>query len=446
MTAAAAHEGNIVPTTCSEITEHEDGPRAPAPTLPQGTACGAASGSQDEVICIPSDSESEPDSKADEVVPSVKAMIALIDKETTAQPRSTSPASTMTTVPNTPRAVESGLEVDDDMNGALRHSTPASLTTSVFPRQEPRHGPNSSRCSPSLSAAEGTEQDSGQVEDANESVSSYCDHHVADDRAELPRQTQPHESASQNVLASNDAYAHTTDVGDCDSSGDADSHSSSDDGDDDDYDDDGSSRDTDEEDDGHSKKRGTDRSPSVSSSDNGHRDGPPDDHTEENPPRPHKRQKVAHDRADSTPVRHQNSIPRSAGRLPQSPERPQTASMLSPPASHSLAESESDRGSDCSKASAASFGEWLLHNAALKCVTIDGVATYQLQFQRAQGHSCSRRRESRPHGRVKSNKGGRKPRDETKGRRCGVCSQPGHNARTCQRHVRTCSEDGSREC
>ncbi|KAM3548433.1 hypothetical protein ARSEF4850_009417 [Beauveria asiatica] len=234
MTAAAAHEGGIVPTTCSETTEHEDGPRALTLTLPQGTACGAASGSQDEVIFIPSDSESEPDSETDEVIPSVEAMNGLIDKETTAQPRSTSPASTMTTVPNTPRAVKLGLKVDGDMNGALRHSTPASLATSVFARQEPRDGPNSSRCSPSLSAAEVAEQDHGQ----------------------------PHESASQNVLASNDADAHTTDVGDCDSSGDEDSHSSSDsdggsdgDGYNDDYEDDGSSYDTDEEDNGHSKKR-----------------------------------------------------------------------------------------------------------------------------------------------------------------------------------------------
>ncbi|KAM3548434.1 hypothetical protein ARSEF4850_009418 [Beauveria asiatica] len=130
MTAAAAHEGGIVPTTCSETTEHEDGPRALTLTLPQ-----------------------EPDSETDEVIPSVEAMNGLIDKETTAQPRSTSPAS-------------------------------------------------------------------------------------------------------------NDADAHTTDVGDCDSSGDEDSHSSSDsdggsdgDGYNDDYEDDGSSYDTDEEDNGHSKKR-----------------------------------------------------------------------------------------------------------------------------------------------------------------------------------------------
>lgn len=87
MTAAAAHEGDIVPMTCPKTTEHEDGPRAPTPTspyLPEGTVCGAASGSQDEVIFIPSDSESESDSEADEDVPSFKAMDALIDKETTA--------------------------------------------------------------------------------------------------------------------------------------------------------------------------------------------------------------------------------------------------------------------------------------------------------------------------------------------------------------------------
>ncbi|PMB65163.1 hypothetical protein BM221_008519 [Beauveria bassiana] len=63
--------------------------------------------------------------------------------------------------------------------------------------------------------------------------------------------------------------------------------------------------------------------------------------------------------------------------------------MLSPQASHSLSESESDKGSDCSKASTASFGEWQLQNAAVKCLTIDGVPTYQLQFQRMQTHSSS---------------------------------------------------------
>ncbi|OAA35584.1 hypothetical protein BBO_08613 [Beauveria brongniartii RCEF 3172] len=432
MTAAAAHEGDIVPTTCSETIEHEDGPRAPTPTSPcllQGTACGAAGEDQDEVIFIPSDSESESECEADEDVPSLKATNGLIDKETTVQLHSTSPASTMTTVPNTPRAVESGLEVDDDLNGAVQHSISlVSLTTSVSPRQEPRDDLNSSRCSPSLSATEVAEQDQGQVEDANESVSSHCGHHEADDRAELPPQTQPHESASQNVLAANDPDGHTTDVGDFGSDGGGDGG-----GNDDDYDDDRSSRDTDEEDDVHSKKRGTDRSSSVNQSDNGHADDPPDDNTEESPPRPHKRQKVTHDREDMTPARHQNSLPRFAGRAPRSPGRPRTASMLSPPASHSLSESESDEGSDCSKASAASFGEWLLKNAALKCVTIDGVATYQLQFQQAQAHSSSRRRETRPQGLVKSNKGGgRKPRDETKGRMCGICKKSGHNARTCQ--------------
>ncbi|EJP61981.1 uncharacterized protein BBA_09029 [Beauveria bassiana ARSEF 2860] len=442
MTAAAAHEGDIVPTTCSETIEHEDGPRAPTPSSPcllQGTACGAAGEDQDEVIFIPSDSESESesDSEADEDVPSFKATNALIDKETTVQLHSTSPASTMTTVPNTPRAVASGLEVDNDLNGAVQHSiSPVSLTT-VSRRQEPRDGLNSSRCPPSLSAAEVAEQDQGQVEDANESVSSHCGHHEADDRAELPRQIQPHESASQNVLACNDADGHTTDVGGCDSSRDADSDNSSDssggsdgNGDGDDDDDDRSSRDTDEEDGGHSKNRGTARSPSVNNSDNGHADDPPDDNTEEPSPRPHKRQKVTHDRKE--PARHQNSLPRSAGRASRSPGRPQTASMLSPPASHSLSESESDEVSDCSKASAASFGEWLLKNAALKCVTIDGVTTYQLQFQRAQAHSSSRRRETRPQGLAKSNKGGgRKPRDETKGRLC----DRSHFLRVCRRFL-----------
>ena len=39
---------------------------------------------------------------------------------------------------------------------------------------------------------------------------------------------------------------------------------------------------------------------------------------------------------------------------------------------------------------------------------------------------------------------GRKPRDETKGLRCGVCGKPGHNARTCRIDVdASCEEDTS---
>ncbi|KAM3538616.1 hypothetical protein ARSEF1564_008463 [Beauveria bassiana] len=204
-----------------------------------------------------------------------QALHALIDKKTITQPSSTSPASTITTVPNTPRADSSGFEVDNDLNGAVQHSPHDSLTTSV----------------PQGNGLAIAEQDHGQAEDGNESVLSDCDYE-AGDRAELPRQSQSHES------------------GDCDGSHDADSGSSSNsdggsDGDADaDYNDDGSFSDTDGEDSGRSKKRGTARSPSVTSSDNVHADDPPDDppddNAEENPPRPHKRQKVAHDEEDMT--------------------------------------------------------------------------------------------------------------------------------------------------
>ena len=91
--STAAHEVEIVPTTCSEAVEHANGPRAPTPTSPclsQGHACGAASGSKDEAIFIPSDSESESDSEA-EGVPSLKALNALIDKKSTTRPSSSSP-------------------------------------------------------------------------------------------------------------------------------------------------------------------------------------------------------------------------------------------------------------------------------------------------------------------------------------------------------------------
>ncbi|KAM0665663.1 hypothetical protein ACQRIU_005924 [Beauveria bassiana] len=358
-------EEKIAPTTCSEAVEHEDRASAPTPTslcLPHGPACGAASGSQNDAIFIPSDSESESEScEADEDVPSLRALNALIDKGTTTKPNSTSPAPTMPTVPYTPRAVISSLKVDDDLDGAVQHSPPpASLTTSAPQRQGLRNGLDSSRCSASISTAEAAEQDHEQAEDANEPLSSPCGNHGPSGPAELPRQTQPHESGSQNDSASIDADGNTADDGDRHSSRDADSDSSSDrnsgsDGDDvdDDYDDDGSPSDTDGEDGSHSKKRKTGRSPSVTGSDDGHADGfPSDDKTEEIfRPWSHKRQKLAHDREDTTPVRRQNSMPCSAGRLSQSPRRPQTASMLSPPASDSLSESESDKGSECSKAS-----------------------------------------------------------------------------------------------
>ena len=38
---------------------------------------------------------------------------------------------------------------------------------------------------------------------------------------------------------------------------------------------------------------------------------------------------------------------------------------------------------------------------------------------------------------------GSKPRDERKGRRCGICGKNGHNARTCQINVETSNEEGS---
>ena len=38
---------------------------------------------------------------------------------------------------------------------------------------------------------------------------------------------------------------------------------------------------------------------------------------------------------------------------------------------------------------------------------------------------------------------GRKPRTETKSRRCGNCGEPGHNARTCQIDSPASEEDDS---
>lgn len=71
-------------------------------------------------------------------------------------------------MPNTPRAMSSGLEIDGDF-GDVQHSSPRSLVTSVSARQRP--------------------QQRGRVE--------------------LPQQTEPHESASQNairILHGEDSY------------------------------------------------------------------------------------------------------------------------------------------------------------------------------------------------------------------------------------------------
>ncbi|EJP61100.1 uncharacterized protein BBA_09967 [Beauveria bassiana ARSEF 2860] len=428
---AARQERDIAPATCSKLVEHEDRPPALALTSrhpSQSPAYEATGEGPNEAILISTDSESESmsesDGETDDDVPSLKTMNGRIDKETTTQPN-TSSASTAT-VPNTPRDVSLSPEGDDDLDGAVQCSRSAFPNTSPPPRQAFRDGSDSSRRSSSI-PAEVAEQGYGQAEDADESLSSHRDNREPSCRAELPRQTQPHEGAIHNDSASIDGDGNIADHGDSDSSsrdGDSDSSSDSDggnDGDDDDYNDDGSPSDTDGEDDGHSKKRSANQSPSVTSSEDGHADSLSDDNMAVKTLRPHKRQKVAHEGAGMTPVRSPNHMPRSGGPPLLSPRRAQTAGMLSPPASHSLSESESENGSDCSKASSASFGEWQLQNAALKCVTIDGITTFQLQFQRVQPHSCSSRRQRRPHKLVKSKARGRKSRDETKGRRCGMC-------------------------
>lgn len=190
------------------------------------------------------------------------------------------------------------------------------------------------------------------------------------------------------------------------------------------------------------KKCRLDKSPSFASPDDGHADGHSDNNIAVNTSRPHKRQYIA--RADMMLVCRQNLVPSCGGPSPRSSRRAQTAAMLSTPASRSLSESKSDTSPDCSRTLAVSFGIWQLQNAALKCVTIDWFTTYQLEFQRAQAHYCSRRRERRSHKQVISRRRDRKLRDETKGRRCGVCSQPRHNARTCQSAMETSNKESHR--
>ncbi|KAM3560529.1 hypothetical protein ARSEF4850_003630 [Beauveria asiatica] len=103
--------------------------------------------------------ESEPDGEADNNAPSFRERNTLIHKGPIRQPNSPSPAPTISTMPNTPRAMSSGLKIDGDFGG-VQHSSPPSLVTSVSARQRP--------------------QQRGRVEP--------------------PQQTEPHESASQNAI------------------------------------------------------------------------------------------------------------------------------------------------------------------------------------------------------------------------------------------------------
>ncbi|OAA46026.1 hypothetical protein ISF_09560 [Cordyceps fumosorosea ARSEF 2679] len=343
---AARQDRDIAPATCSKVAEHGD--RPPAPALmsrhpSQSPAYEATGDGPNEAILISTDSESESmsesDGETDDDVPSLKTMYERIDKVTTTQP-----------------TTSSGSQVEDDLDGAIQCSCSAFPTTSPPPRQASRDEPDLSRCSPSI-PTEVAEQGRGQAEDADVSLSSHRDNREPSCCAELPRQTQPHEGATHNGSAYIDGDDNIADDGEGDSlprDADSDSSSNSDagnDGDDDDYNDDGSFSDSDGEDGGHHIKRRADQSPSVTSSDDGHADEPPDDNMAVKTPRPHKRQKVAHDGADMRDVCGQNPMPRSRGPPLRSPRRAQTAGMLSPPASHSLSESESENGSDRRKAS-----------------------------------------------------------------------------------------------
>lgn len=81
----------------------------------------------------------------------------------------------------------------------------------------------------------------------------------------------------------------------------------------------------------------------------------------------------------------------------------------SPPTSHDMSGRETDGDEDENAAPTASFSEWQLHDATLKCVTIDGVTTYQLQFKRACKTLRSNSR-TQPTWRAR-----RKPRSRTRG-------------------------------
>lgn len=306
---------------------------------------------------------------------------------------------------------------------ALEQHSPSFPTIAVLLRQGPRDEIDSSRRSPGTSAIEQGEHHHRQTEDASEAPSSQRDKYEPGGAAGLPRRTRPYGIGSQNDPACIDGIGKTTHDYDRYSYRDSGSENEGGNhGDDDEYSGDGSCIDSSGEDDDYSKKRTHDLSCASR---------PPDLNIEETRPSTRKRQKVAHDEADM-PLPRLNSGLHSAERLARSPERPLTTGMPSPPTSHGLSVTDSDAGSVRSEASEASFWELPLHNAALKCVTIDGVTTYHLQFQQPPMHSCRRRERRRPDTFVKNSKGGQKPRDVTKGRRrCGVCKQAGHNARTC---------------
>ncbi|KAM3553101.1 hypothetical protein MY1884_006863 [Beauveria asiatica] len=91
----------------------------------------------------------------------------------------------------------------------------------------------------------------------------------------------------------------------------------------------------------------------------------------------------------------------------------------------------------------AAFDEWILQDVVLKRTIMDGKATFLFQFDwdLCMKHGAETGREgSMKQGRGKSilnsnRRSCRKPRDETKGRRCRRCGLAGHNARTCQNSI-----------
>lgn len=99
------------------------------------------------------------------------------------------------------------------------------------------------------------------------------------------------------------------------------------------------------------------------------------------------------------------------------------------------------------------FDEWVLQEVVFERTIVDGKAIFLFQFDwdlcMKHGEETGQIREGlhqqgRGRSIVKSNKGrGRRPRDERKSRRCDVCGQSGHNARTCQSGMETSNEDSN---
>ncbi len=223
---------------------------------------------------------------------------------------------------------------------------------------------------------------------------------LSSNRGTRRHQTRTHKSASPGLIPPDvDREAEGDARNDSGSGSDSDNESDSD------YDDDGDNSGGSEEDDNNDTRDDSgrlgaeheaERSPFLTGfDDNIRHDELHDIDAPESHHRPRKRRKRTDDPADESSIYRTNSGFRRPARSHSRTIHSQASAMPSPSVSHSMSEQEGGSDQDCMTAPRASFSEWQLRNAALKCGTINGVNTYQLQFQRAQAHSSIDRRQDR---------------------------------------------------